>query len=72
MNKINQLKKSAQASAIWRKHTMTKWKKDGGLFYSTCKVCGSIMWVIPNPATNEINICGSAIAVNCTTKVQND
>jgi len=68
MKKENALKKEGNKSAIFRGHNMTKFKKDGRLFESTCKNCGAMLWVIINPAPNEINLCGSAISINCNKK----
>lgn len=69
--KIETLRKNARASAKWRGHAMKKFIRYGGSvpnktnYYSECKICRAYMIVNLNPAPNEIDIGGSAVAINC-------
>jgi hypothetical protein len=57
-------------SATHRGHKMTEFEFDPleELWSSYCKVCGREMYVIKNPAPNEIQEGGSAVAVCCDTE----
>ncbi len=57
------LKKEAEKSAKWRGHSMI-WEGNAG----TCEHCGAWVQVLNRPQANEIEIGGSAVAVNCLNK----
>ena len=62
------LKKSAKTSAVSRGHDMKRFRKDGywaNTCISECRTCGMTVYVVRNPALNETNIFGPAVAQNC-------
>jgi len=62
-----ELKTSALDSAMWRGHLMGKWESHGAKYSaSECLKCGALVTVNTNPAPNEIDICGEAVALSCT------
>ena len=71
MMRLAMLKAQARESAEWRGHSMTPFKDMTGLvksrtFYrSTCRKCGMLVDVNPDPAPNGIDIGGSAVALGC-------
>jgi len=68
MDKLTSLKVSAAKSAILdREHILGDWKDSVDGTASTCK-CACGVWVTVNtkPLPNDIEIGGSALAINCT------
>jgi hypothetical protein len=71
MMRVAMLKAEARKSAEWRGHDMAPFKDATGfvksrpVFRSTCRKCGMHVDVSTNPAPNEIDIGGSAVALNC-------
>ena len=66
MKTIQNLKREARESALFRGHSMTKWEKlSENLFVSQCRYCGKEVCVNSKPLPNEINIGGEAVALNC-------
>jgi hypothetical protein len=61
MTKFKKLKKEALESCGWRKHKMSRF--EGHI--STCEICGAWVRINTNPAANEIDIGGPAVALNC-------
>ena len=66
-SKIRRLKESAMESCRFRGHSMNKFR---GSVWSTkcsslCSDCFMRVTVNPNPAPNEIDIGGEAVALNC-------
>ena len=63
------LEREALESCRNRGHKMGKWvahSHNGRPFYrSVCRVCGMYVDVRPEPHPNEINIGGTAVALNC-------
>jgi len=66
MTRIQRLIKEAKESCTFRGHQMKpfshKYKKWSS---SECMVCGMICNVNADPAPNEIDICGEAVALHC-------
>lgn len=78
MRKIDRLRKEALQSCNFRGHKMTRfytfnWQYAGskvmGIIphsaYSTCKICGARVDINTTPAPNQIDIGGTAVALNC-------
>lgn len=63
---------SARSSAKARRHDMTPFRRDntppdgGERYLSHCRTCDMQVCVRPNPAPNQINIGGEAVALDCT------
>ena len=77
MTSLNKLKKEARESCEWREHKMGNFKLIPTTRYgvsckekaeATCKACGMSVWVDTKPLPNGIDICGEAVALNCTKK----
>jgi hypothetical protein len=71
MTKIDALRKSARESAKWRGHTLSRFspaeihsngKKQS---FASCLICGAMAVVDTQPLPNDIDISGSAVALNC-------
>lgn len=68
MTRLRRLKVSALESAQWRKHKMGRFYRDSfwaSKRHAECKACTMSLTVNTNPAPNEIDICGEAVALNC-------
>lgn len=73
--KAIKLRKEALESCNWRGHKMGRFirikhtmngKPIEREWQSTCKVCGKSVWINIAPLPNQIDICGEAVALNCT------
>jgi len=67
-SKFTTLKREAKQACIIRGHTMKRFVHGTpGKFtgWAYCKDCASQVWVTINPKPNDIDISGSAVAVNC-------
>ena len=62
---MSELKASALESAKWRGHLMGKWENGPKYSTSECLKCGALVTVNTNPAPNEIDMCGEAVALSC-------
>lgn len=68
--RLSTLKKSAQASARYRGHSL-KWgqvygRADGPKAQNAeCRKCKAYVFVQESPAPNSIGVSGLAVAVNC-------
>lgn len=57
---------SALDSCEWREHKMTQFTKlSDTLYRSTCEVCQMYVDVNLDPLPNQIDIGGTAVALNC-------
>ena len=65
MQKIERLKKEAIAACKNRGHRMGFWSDSSRSAYCECKICHRYVQVIEKPWPNEIEIGGSAVALNC-------
>jgi hypothetical protein len=68
MKTLEALKKSGKESATTRGHDMVKYHKDNywiNTHVSYCRKCGMDVYVTGNPAANETNIYGPAVAQDC-------
>jgi hypothetical protein len=68
MAKEKRLKKEAMDSAMWRGHSFRgAWLAHdcGYLFSRECRVCGAWVQVNLKPVANDIDIGGTAVAINC-------
>ena len=67
MRSLHALKIEATKAAKCRGHKMGAWAPvyNGGT-WKVCHKCGAPVIVDPNPPANGIDICGAAVAVNCT------
>jgi hypothetical protein len=66
MSKIQNLKKSAERSAQYRRHNLAPWQKISDKIYrATCKDCEKSVDVNLHPLPNEIAIGGEAVALGC-------
>lgn len=70
MRKIDRLRREALRSCNARGHDMTKFKSQlrassRKVKYASCKRCGKYVQVIEKPLPNEIDIGGTAVALNC-------
>lgn len=76
--KVRRLKKEAIQACTIRKHNMKRFTctVPGGhysrprFFTSFCRDCNMYVQVIPKPYPNEIDIGGTAVALNCKGKVK--
>ena len=59
------LKQSATQSTLTRGHKMAPWSDFIACSRCACKVCGMEVTVTPNPAANDTNIGGPAVALTC-------
>lgn len=75
MTKLQSLKKEAREGCEWRGHKMGNFQNLGkgylgeyhiGEWRATCKVCGMDVDVNIKPSPNEIDIAGTAVALDCT------
>jgi len=73
MTKVQRLIKEAKESCTFRGHQMKpfshKYKKWSS---SECKVCGMGCNVNTDPAPNEIDISGEAVALHCVADVESE
>lgn len=66
MKKRDILRREAIDSSIFRGHELTRFKwATPTRGWADCKNCAAWVTVIVNPAPNEIDIGGPAVAVNC-------
>lgn len=72
---FRRLKADARRSTDMRGHTLTRFSTfmtiDSPVYAcraatAHCSVCGAYVQVITNPRPNQIDIGGSAVAVNCS------
>lgn len=69
MRKIDRLIKSAKESIEFRGHKMRPFTKGKEMAYYVCDDCFMSVRVNPNPAPNECEIMGEAVAMTCDKKV---
>lgn len=68
MRRIERLRREALESCGYRGHAMglfkthDYWKK---IRYAHCLICDMQVMINSNPAPNEIDICGMAVACDC-------
>ena len=63
---ITRLKKQALESTAFRGHQMARWQRWTPFNYTACCVaCPAEVQVLSNPAPNDIDIGGEAVALNC-------
>ena len=63
-----QLKREATEACKQREHVMYRWfnfNLSEGIARSACVLCGKQVQVNTNPAPNDIEIGGEAVALNC-------
>ena len=71
MRKIERLRKEALESCEWRGHQMRKferaqkWLRGSQNGLSMCQTCGAWVVINANPAANDIDIGGPAVALIC-------
>lgn len=69
MKKIERLRQEALKSCKSRGHRMKPFSRRCRYWWdSECKVCGMGVFVSDNPAPNDIEISGEAVALNCEGK----
>ena len=63
---LEELRAEANRAARWRGHTMGAWVAlTPNRAHAVCDVCGATVTVDTCPAPNDIDIAGSAVAVEC-------
>jgi hypothetical protein len=62
---LSELKTSALKATTFRGHKMAPWSDYLAVYRCACKVCGMEVSVTPNPAPNDIDIGGPAVALTC-------
>ena len=63
---ITRLKKEALEATTFRGHQMSKWQRWTPFNYVThCISCSAEAQVLSDPAPNQIDIGGEAVALNC-------
>ena len=62
---LSELKTSALKATTFRGHKMAPWSDYLAVSRCACKVCGMEVSVTPNPAPNDIDIGGPAVALTC-------
>jgi len=67
MRKIERLRKEATESAELRGHTLGRWEHfdDNALAKCINPGCGACAQIIPRPMPNDIEIGGTAVALDC-------
>jgi hypothetical protein len=71
MTKERKLKNEAMEACRYRCHDMKRFTEigkpgtSGHHFYSECRYCKKGVWVVCNPAPNDIDISGNAVALSC-------
>ena len=65
---LSELKTSALQSTTFRSHKMAAWRDFLACSRATCTKCGMEVTVTPNPAANDIDIGGPAVALTCNPK----
>lgn len=65
---LKELAREALCSCRFQGHTMDTLRPRGSRhWYSICLVCGKTLVLTPNPAPNEIDASGTALAMRCGT-----
>ena len=62
---LSELKQSAIEATTFRGHRMAPWSDFLACSRCACKVCGMEVTVTPNPAPNDIDLGGPAVALTC-------
>jgi hypothetical protein len=66
---VEENKREGREAATWRGHNMTRYRQGGDLWtkchISTCITCGAEVRVLENPAPDEIEVIGDALATDC-------
>ena len=66
MDKLQKLINEARKSCKFRGHLMAPFSHTyRTCSHSMCKACGMSVWVITEPAPNEIDVGGPAVALHC-------
>lgn len=71
MKKIDVLEKSARESATWRGHKLNRFSpakihsNGKQQSFARCLECGALAAVDTQPLPNDIDISGTAVALNC-------
>lgn len=66
MKKLERLRKEALESCNFRGHTMRSFSRKYRHWWdSECKKCDRQVCIIDNPAPNQIEISGEAVALHC-------
>ena len=72
MSRLERLRKGALAACEYQGHKMKRFEHSipyngimRGHIYSECKICGKGVMCNSNPAPNEIDIGGEAVALGC-------
>lgn len=67
MGRVEKFKGEARAASERRGHEMGRFRRRDfwGTPYAACGSCGMEVDVVPNPAPNETNVFGEAVAVDC-------
>lgn len=69
MPRMNVLMREALESCRTRGHIMNPFTKlSTTRFITQCKACGKYVLITSRPSPNEINIGGTAVALNCMDK----
>ncbi len=64
--KLRKLKEQAIDSSKWRGHFMKPFVTyENKYYFSYCRYCDAYVQVTPKPLPNEIDIGGTAVALNC-------
>lgn len=64
-DKLILLKQQSQTATEFRSHIMGEWITGEFNAYALCKICGKSVVVQINPAPNDIDIGGEAVALGC-------
>jgi len=68
---LDNLKNEAQETATFRGHDLSPWKSiNNYIEEATCRGCNAYVRVNINPAPNDIDIGGDAVALNCEKKLK--
>jgi hypothetical protein len=70
MRKINRLIREAKLSCELRDHKMSRFSHGSVASFnehasSTCNICGAYVAVCTAPYPNQVEIAGTAVALNC-------
>lgn len=66
MTKLQRLKREARDVATWRGHTLARFRSsDTRYHFAQCSQCNQGVQVALRPYSNEIDIGGEAVALNC-------
>ena len=70
MTRLERLRREAKTATDLRGHRLlSKFRRYSTHLYAVCP-CGNAVWIAYQPAPNEADIMGAAVAVHCTAETR--